>query len=524
MLLLSLSGFSSAFVLLHKGIVARRHQKDTHSEMSSISWNNAPASYGALENWVHDSLDLYKPALRSLLFPVFAHVVVELVLRGKKNEAKQLLNRHGELHREHGFKEQCEQMRILCSGDSDLPATLDNSIFAQRIRDRKQRFEVRLSSTAQMLLLTFLEENKMHEILYVLHSRLKIEKSDSHPIVLAREAGAQQGYGTLSSTSSPPTASSEPPAKRHKPSVTALSGAALSGMSNDDAMRINNPQVTPLRWGVIPKRAREEETKLVQDLVKKEGFASEKAKARNKKAINRAQTRARRPPWIGKSGPVPKLSRRNGNDYYRDMIEKMMARTSSYQEQAELEDAKKRVQLGYPSDHRKSREAWFIENKLHRHSDADFHMHKAWHRSGNEWKKSDQDKYIRKYIEESRSQALHEDSNGPVLPSMMRISLKNNYGGVACSAVSRDGVQVAAGYTDCNVVRVWRLDGEKHLGNPYGYTRKVGEDGTQNNQQEDSPLAASPQAVVEPAASLVGHSMGVTGCTFMPVSSLCTCA
>ena len=46
------------------------------------------------------------------------------------------------------------------------------------------------------------------------------------------------------------------------------------------------------------------------------------------------------------------------------MVEKLMVRIKPRQEHAEAEDARKCVKLGYPSDHRKSKVAWYADNGL----------------------------------------------------------------------------------------------------------------------------------------------------------------
>ena len=51
--------------------------------MSAVSFARAAQSYARFEHWVHASaLELYKPALTPLLFPVFAHCVLALCRAG----------------------------------------------------------------------------------------------------------------------------------------------------------------------------------------------------------------------------------------------------------------------------------------------------------------------------------------------------------------------------------------------------------------------------------------------------------
>ena len=39
-------------------------------------------SYSKFRDWVHTSLDLYKPELLAMLFPVFVHCYIDLVSKG----------------------------------------------------------------------------------------------------------------------------------------------------------------------------------------------------------------------------------------------------------------------------------------------------------------------------------------------------------------------------------------------------------------------------------------------------------
>ena len=61
--------------------------------------------YTALRDWVCGSLELYRPELLALLFPVFAHCVVHLVAKGENDAARAFLARH---KRDHRFAHEAE--------------------------------------------------------------------------------------------------------------------------------------------------------------------------------------------------------------------------------------------------------------------------------------------------------------------------------------------------------------------------------------------------------------------------------
>ena len=397
------------------------------------------------------------------------------VPRGRARAARA----HGALHREHGFAEECDQLALVCA--EATPAACAASPLVARMQ--KHTFCVKLGRTAEMLLLTFLEEEGMREILYIIQTHIETNPTYTHPVSLARanaeaHAHAADGTGTHpGKRGSPGRHPDNNLPKRRKPTARAASGKSLTG--GDD--RCNRVEIK----GGPPKREEEvDRARSISDNAAKTAANSEysdKAKKLRADALKidrqRAEKRARRPPWIGRAGPVPSLAEHH-SEWYRDMVEKLMVRIKPRQEHAEAEDARKCVKLGYPSDHRKSKVAWYADNGLEIDAPSELNnvRTKGFGKGRSDLKSRErnlgkiEEEERSKRIAADRARAVHEDANGPVLPSVLSVSLKNNYGAVACSAVSRDGVQVAAGYSDSNVVRVWRLDGGKHLGYTYGFS------------------------------------------------------
>ncbi|CCE81732.1 Piso0_002398 [Millerozyma farinosa CBS 7064] len=108
--------------------------------------------YSILRNWVGSSLDLYKPELSRLLYPIFVHCFLELVAKNFTSRAKEFLDKFKEDH-------------VLLHGTDltklagvSLPEHLQENEMAKAYRNNKYR--VIVSKTTLNLLLYFLHENE----------------------------------------------------------------------------------------------------------------------------------------------------------------------------------------------------------------------------------------------------------------------------------------------------------------------------------------------------------------------------
>lgn len=109
-------------------------------------------AYNILRSWVETSLDLYKPELTRLLYPLFVHCYLELVSKNYIKNAKFFLDTFKEDHMIlHGLEVQ------QLAGIS-LPEHLKENQLAQAYRANKYRILV--SKTTMNLLLYFLHENE----------------------------------------------------------------------------------------------------------------------------------------------------------------------------------------------------------------------------------------------------------------------------------------------------------------------------------------------------------------------------
>lgn len=109
-------------------------------------------AYGILRSWVETSLDLYKPELTRLLYPMFIHCFLELIAKGYPAHAKTFLDKFKEDHAVlHGLE-------ISQLAGISLPEHLRENSLAQAYRTSKYRIIV--SKTTVNLLLYFLHENE----------------------------------------------------------------------------------------------------------------------------------------------------------------------------------------------------------------------------------------------------------------------------------------------------------------------------------------------------------------------------
>lgn len=109
-------------------------------------------AYSTLRSWVYSSLDLYKPELFRVLYPLFVHCYLELVSKGFVAQAKtffdKFLSDHLALH----------GVEISQLAGISLPGHIRENKLAQAYRSKEYRISV--SKTSMYLLLHFLLENE----------------------------------------------------------------------------------------------------------------------------------------------------------------------------------------------------------------------------------------------------------------------------------------------------------------------------------------------------------------------------
>lgn len=149
--------------------------------------------YNALTKWVENSLDLYKPELSKILYPIFIHCYFELIYNNMPVQAKEFFEKFKFDHEIlHG-----SELSTL-SGIS-LPEHLDENELAKDFRNNK--YKIIISKTSMDLLLYFLHENEaiggtilIRIINQYLNPIIKITQPDK--LQLEGDANPEEGLGS----------------------------------------------------------------------------------------------------------------------------------------------------------------------------------------------------------------------------------------------------------------------------------------------------------------------------------------
>ncbi|KAI9306086.1 WD40-repeat-containing domain protein [Cunninghamella echinulata] len=124
-------------------------------------------SYKSLREWIENSLDWYKPELRSVLFPIFVHAYLDLIQKRQLNQAINLFKTyqsdHIELH--------TPDLRRLESIKE--PQHVRENELAQIYRNNK--YNLRMSSVPFELFLNYLQDNRFMLLLRIVNQYINIQ-------------------------------------------------------------------------------------------------------------------------------------------------------------------------------------------------------------------------------------------------------------------------------------------------------------------------------------------------------------
>lgn len=133
-----------------------------------------------LKHWIDNSLDLYKPELRRLLYPIFVHSFLELVKNGYVIASQTFYKEHA-LEHENTHGHDLKGLKAL-----SLPQHIEDDQLARLYRENKYR--VNLSKTTFTLLMHFLEETKDaggNVILRFINQRIDIKTLVGRPTMFS---------------------------------------------------------------------------------------------------------------------------------------------------------------------------------------------------------------------------------------------------------------------------------------------------------------------------------------------------
>ena len=135
----------------------------------------ADLGYSTLAHYVHNSLEVYRPQLQAILFPVFAHIYMKLVAIGQSEDAQDLMNTHGEEH-EQAYLAEMSQLRLIVDKEH-----MKKNTWATRVLHSSDSFVLTVGTTAQALLAAFLEEHNLVKVLHILNSKMRLNSKYVHP-------------------------------------------------------------------------------------------------------------------------------------------------------------------------------------------------------------------------------------------------------------------------------------------------------------------------------------------------------
>ncbi|KAF9425867.1 Transcription initiation factor TFIID subunit 5 [Podila epigama] len=124
-------------------------------------------AYSSLRRWVENSLDLYKPELMAVLYPLFVHSYLILVGRGLKDQAKKFMESYRSDHLEMHSTDLIRLATI-----TDAQHVKENEL-AQLYKTNK--YYLRMAPVSFELLISFLQDNKFNVLLRVVNQHLKIQ-------------------------------------------------------------------------------------------------------------------------------------------------------------------------------------------------------------------------------------------------------------------------------------------------------------------------------------------------------------
>lgn len=129
--------------------------------------NTLDIGYAKLRQWIEDSLDAFKNDLYNLLFPVFVHLYLDMIARGREIESQLLMGQYRDDFKETHPNEirQIEMIKNL--------SHLKENVFAVAFLSNK--YHLSMSKYAFDLFISFLESNNLVRVLKIVNQFLDIQ-------------------------------------------------------------------------------------------------------------------------------------------------------------------------------------------------------------------------------------------------------------------------------------------------------------------------------------------------------------
>ncbi|KAF1984139.1 WD40 repeat-like protein [Aulographum hederae CBS 113979] len=150
---LSKKGYSRTEAMLRRE--SQNHDADGRpvvkraEDAGGDKFNRAMALF---ENFLEDVLDIYKPELQTLIWPVFVNAFLSLVEENYFKSAEEFLNRYGaRFEQEH--PDDMRQMKLIRH-----PEHIEGTAVGRRFRSKDNKYRVNITSMAYAVLIQFLEQ------------------------------------------------------------------------------------------------------------------------------------------------------------------------------------------------------------------------------------------------------------------------------------------------------------------------------------------------------------------------------
>ncbi|XP_043807869.1 transcription initiation factor TFIID subunit 5 isoform X2 [Manihot esculenta] len=136
--------------------------------------------YSKLRSWAHSSLDLYKPELLRVLYPVFVHCYMDLVSKGHIQEARTFFNTFREDH-EMMHSRDLQKLEGVLS-----PSHLEEMEFAHTLRQSK--VNIKICQYSNELLMQYLRNTKSTMMLGIVNEHINFQVSPGQPCPISDDS------------------------------------------------------------------------------------------------------------------------------------------------------------------------------------------------------------------------------------------------------------------------------------------------------------------------------------------------
>jgi len=130
-------------------------------------------SYKKLRNWIHSSLDIYKNELLAILYPIFVHSYIDLISKGFPEQARELMNQISPEHEDY-FGDDLQLLR----GISNTDHLKENELVDLF---RNNRWNIKMCAYSYELLLTFLHESNLIQLVSTINQYININVTNLRP-------------------------------------------------------------------------------------------------------------------------------------------------------------------------------------------------------------------------------------------------------------------------------------------------------------------------------------------------------